>query len=143
VLWKVIDSFIIDGVVNLSAIIVGAVGRLVKYVQNGDVQRYVVGVIAGTGAMLLIASHYPVYHASQFSTQVDGQHVTVLTDSVSERLKYRIKWEDGGDEKFSPYQDGRRFEKSYDMVGKKKITIEAFDPRWNTTSSESHTVEVQ
>jgi NADH-quinone oxidoreductase subunit L len=144
-LWKVADTFLIDGVVNLTGYIASFLGRAVKFIQNGDVQRYVVGVIVGAGLLLYFATNWTSYSAVDFEVKKDGQDVTVIAKGggpTGQRLKYRIRWEDGGDEKFSQPQSQSTFKHHYDMVGKKKITVEAADPRWGTVHRETHTVPV-
>ncbi len=55
VLWRIVDVFAIDGVlVNGVAWMVGAVGSLVRAVQNGDVQRYA-AIMAVAAAVILFA----------------------------------------------------------------------------------------
>jgi NADH-quinone oxidoreductase subunit L len=145
-LWKVADTFLIDGVVNLTGYIASFFGRAVKFIQNGDVQRYVVGVIIGMGLLVYFATNWTSYSAVGFEVKRDGQDVTVIAKGggpTGQRLTYRIRWEDGGDDKFSQPQNQNTFRHRYDMVGKKKITVEATDPRWGTVHRETHTVEVK
>ncbi|HEY5923830.1 MAG TPA: NADH-quinone oxidoreductase subunit L [Kofleriaceae bacterium] len=55
-LFEVVDRFIIDTVaVNGSAFIVGLFGRLSRWVQNGQVQRYLAGVVVGAALVFFIA----------------------------------------------------------------------------------------
>ncbi len=54
-LFEVVDRFIIDTVaVNGSAFVVGLFGRVSRWVQNGNVQRYLVGLTVGAAAVFLI-----------------------------------------------------------------------------------------
>jgi hypothetical protein len=152
-LWKVADAFIIDGVVNLTAYVTAAFGRIVKFLQNGDVQRYVVGVVLGAGLLLWAATNETVRglpffadSAAAFELSQNGQDVTVNAKGGgrgNERLQYKIRWEAGGDDTFSQQQTSPRFTHRYNMVGKKEITIEVHDPRWGTVYRDSRTVEVK
>jgi len=55
-LYEVVDRFIIDTVaVNGSAFIVSLFGRLSRWVQNGQVQRYLAGVVIGAALVFLIS----------------------------------------------------------------------------------------
>jgi NADH-quinone oxidoreductase subunit L len=55
-LFEVVDRFIIDTVaVNGSAFIVGLFGRLSRWVQNGQVQRYIAGVVVGAALVFAIS----------------------------------------------------------------------------------------
>jgi NADH-quinone oxidoreductase subunit L len=54
-LYEIVDRFIIDTVaVNGTAFIVGLFGRLSRWIQNGQVQRYLAGVVIGAAAVFLI-----------------------------------------------------------------------------------------
>ncbi len=144
--WKVLDVFFIDGLVNLTGYLVSAVGRTSKWLQNGDVQRYVVGVIAGAGVIVLLATNWSGCEAAKFEARVDGQDVTVTAAGggpTGQRLRYKVRWEAGGDEKFSAEQTGPMFKHRYDLVGKKEITVEVRDPRWETVHRVRRTVEVK
>ena len=55
-LFEVVDRFIIDTVaVNGSAFVVGLFGRLSRWVQNGQVQRYLAGVVVGAALVFFIS----------------------------------------------------------------------------------------
>lgn len=59
VLYEVVDRFLIDGIfVNGSAYIVSVVGRFTRFMQNGQVQRYMVAMVVG-GALLFYCSTDP------------------------------------------------------------------------------------
>ncbi len=51
-LWRVVDVFIIDGIVNGVGKLAGALSRLFRGVQNGDVQRYA-AIMAVAAAVIL------------------------------------------------------------------------------------------
>jgi NADH-quinone oxidoreductase subunit L len=54
-LYEIVDRFIIDTVaVNGSAFVVGLFGRLSRWIQNGQVQRYLAGVVIGAAAVFLV-----------------------------------------------------------------------------------------
>jgi NADH-quinone oxidoreductase subunit L len=54
-LYEIVDKFIIDTIaVNGIAFIVGVFGRLSRWVQNGQVQRYLAGIVVGAAAVFLI-----------------------------------------------------------------------------------------
>jgi NADH-quinone oxidoreductase subunit L len=55
-LFEVVDRFIIDTVaVNGVAFVVGLFGRLSRWVQNGQVQRYLAGVVVGAALVFFIS----------------------------------------------------------------------------------------
>ena len=144
VLWRFVDTFVIDGIVNLSAYVVALFGRLFKYVQNGDVQRYVVGIIAGAALLLVVPAYYTVHEAAQFEVRQNGQEVVVTAHgggTNARHLSYKIKWE-ARDTELSAAQAKPVFSHRYDVTGEKKITVEVTDPRWNSTSSNTKSVTV-
>jgi NADH-quinone oxidoreductase subunit L len=56
-LFEIVDRVIIDTIlVNGSAAAVDLVGRLLRWVQNGQVQRYLVGLVFGAAALVIMAS---------------------------------------------------------------------------------------
>jgi NADH-quinone oxidoreductase subunit L len=55
-LYEIVDRFVIDTVaVNGSAFVVGLFGRLSRWFQNGQVQRYLAGVVVGAALVFFIA----------------------------------------------------------------------------------------
>jgi NADH-quinone oxidoreductase subunit L len=144
-LWKAVDTFFIDLVlVNGSAFIVGAFGKVSRYLQNGDLQRYIVGLLVGGGAVVALATHVDVWTGAKFDTQVSGREVSAKAHgagSSAKRLQYRVDWDDGHG--FGEPQPSPNFSHSYDAPGQKTIAVEAIDPRWNTVSRETHTVTVK
>jgi NADH-quinone oxidoreductase subunit L len=55
-LYEIVDRFIIDTVaVNGVAFIVGLFGRLSRWVQNGQVQRYLAGVVVGAALVFMVS----------------------------------------------------------------------------------------
>jgi NADH-quinone oxidoreductase subunit L len=56
-LYEVVDRFIIDTVaVNGSAFVVGLFGRLSRWFQNGQVQRYLAGLVVGAALVFFVTS---------------------------------------------------------------------------------------
>jgi NADH-quinone oxidoreductase subunit L len=54
-LYNVVDRFVIDDVaVNGSAFVVGLFGRVSRWVQNGNIQRYLVGLVIGAAAVFFV-----------------------------------------------------------------------------------------
>jgi hypothetical protein len=145
ILWKAVDTFLIDLVfVNGAGFLTSGVGKLAKYVQNGDVQRYVIGIVAGAALMLWGATNWSARSAAKFEATAEGSEVTVNATSggpTAKRLMYRIDW-DGG-KKFGAPQPATTFKHRYDTPGKKKISLQVLDPRWGTDATETKTVVVK
>jgi NADH-quinone oxidoreductase subunit L len=55
-LYEVVDRFVIDTVaVNGTAFVVGLFGRMSRWIQNGSVQRYLVGVVVGAALVFYVS----------------------------------------------------------------------------------------
>jgi NADH-quinone oxidoreductase subunit L len=55
-LFEIADRFVIDTiVVNGSAFVIGLLGRISRWVQNGQVQRYLAGLVVGAALVFFIA----------------------------------------------------------------------------------------
>jgi NADH-quinone oxidoreductase subunit L len=145
VLWKAFDAFFIDLLlVNGVGFVVSGFGKLAKYIQNGDLQRYIVALIVGGAVIIGIGTHYDVWAGAKFDTQVQGRDVQVTAHgagTMAKRLTYHVDWT--GDGKFSATQASPTFKHTYDKPGKYEVTVEAIDPRWGTVSRETRTVKVQ
>jgi NADH-quinone oxidoreductase subunit L len=91
-LYEIVDRFIIDTVVvNGSAFVVGLFGRVSRWVQNGQVQRYLVGVILGAAAVFLISD---CRHGSTFDYHDDGTTLTLHArfGYGLEKASARVRW---------------------------------------------------
>jgi NADH-quinone oxidoreductase subunit L len=145
VLWKAVDTFLIDMVlVNFAGFLTIGLGKLVRYFQNGDVQRYVIVLLLGGVGALYGATHWDARKASRFELSVDGRAVTVQAKGSGQgarRIQYRVDWHDGGG--YTQEQSSPVFKHAYDTPGKKKVTVEAIDPRWSTSASHSETVTLK
>ena len=145
VLWKAFDTVIIDLLlVNGVGFVVSGFGKLSKYLQNGDLQRYIVAVIVGGAVIIGIGTHYDVWSGAKFDAQVQGRDVQVTAHGAgptAKRLQYRVDW--NGDGKYSATQMQPTFKHTYDSAGSHTISVEAIDPRWGTVSHDSRTVKVQ
>jgi NADH-quinone oxidoreductase subunit L len=55
-LFEVVDRFVIDTVaVNGTAFVIGLFGRISRWIQNGQVQRYLVGIVIGAALVFLVS----------------------------------------------------------------------------------------
>jgi NADH-quinone oxidoreductase subunit L len=145
VLWKAVDAFVIDLIfVNGVGFLVSGFGKLSKYLQNGDLQRYIVALILGGAAIIAVATRWDAHRAARFDLSVAGRDVEVTAHGAgptAKRLQYRVDWDGkgcagffGGACAFGPSQQSPTFKHSYDTPGRYKIVVEAIDPRWGHTS---------
>lgn len=72
-LFEVVDRFVIDTVlINGSAFVVGLFGRLTRWFQNGQVQRYLVGVVIGAAAVFWVTD---CQRKASFEIRRDGEQL--------------------------------------------------------------------
>jgi len=58
--WEFVDKFVIDTVfVTGTAVVVDVAGRIARWVQNGQVQRYMVGIVVGAALIFGFSSRGP------------------------------------------------------------------------------------
>ncbi|HEU4733815.1 MAG TPA: hypothetical protein VFT22_38245, partial [Kofleriaceae bacterium] len=96
-LFEIADRFVIDTVaVNGSAFVVGIFGRISRWFQNGNVQRYLVGVVVG-GALVFMATD--CHRKPTFEYTIAGNqlrlHAEPGTGITGSRA--RISWDLDGD----------------------------------------------
>ena len=66
-LWKVVDSFFIDGTVRLVGGLTLVVGKVVRYAQTGDVHHYVAGMLAGAALVFGLSVQLGGCHGYKFA----------------------------------------------------------------------------
>ncbi len=148
VFWKVIDALLIDLVlVRGLALVVDLFGRMIRYVQNGDAQRYVVGVVLGIAVFAGLGANWVAWRAAPFEVEMHGAEVTVRAHGApvgaeTRPLKYQFDFGDGTIVKL-PERAVPIASHHYQGNGTRRITVTAYDPRWGTHSRESRLVEVR
>jgi NADH-quinone oxidoreductase subunit L len=144
-LWKAVDTFLIDLVlVNGVGFVVGGIGKLVRYLQTGDVQRYIVAIVLGTTALVWSATSLTARYGHDFVISTSGHDVTVTalgSGVAGKRLQYSVDWHDGSPK--SGPQSATLFRHTYKDGGNKEVTLIVSDPRWETRSSKSSKVVVK
>jgi NADH-quinone oxidoreductase subunit L len=113
-LFEIVDRFVIDTVaVNGSAFVVGLFGRISRWVQNGQVQRYLVGIVIGAALVFLVAQWE---HEITFEYEIDEAARTVkLTADPGGGLSTlgKVEWDlnsDGEIDAVGPEVTARRGE---------------------------------
>jgi NADH-quinone oxidoreductase subunit L len=77
-LFEVVDRFVIDTVaVNGTAFVIGLFGRVSRWVQNGQVQRYLVGIVVGAALVFLVSQWE---HEVTFEYEIDASTVRLKAD---------------------------------------------------------------
>jgi NADH-quinone oxidoreductase subunit L len=96
-LYEVVDRFIIDTVaVNGSAFVVGLFGRVSRWVQNGNVQRYVAGLAVGAALVFLVSE---CGRKPTFQYRVNGPNVEFRAEPGAgvAGARARLRWDFNGD----------------------------------------------
>ncbi len=146
-LWKVADAFFIDMLcVTGGAFVVDTTGRLARFLQNGNIQRYMVAMVTGIVVIILWAAWPPDSFEIRPGNQVTvGQSVTfAAADNKNDRRMLKYRWDFDGDgawdTKWSP---SAVVTHTYDKKDIYKVRLEVNDQRWRTTSSEAKKLEVK
>jgi NADH-quinone oxidoreductase subunit L len=153
VLWRIIDFVVIDfmGVNIIGAKIVDLFGGAARRVQNGNLQHYVVGLLAGVAVIVFFISRPPAaFEVTPKKRQVNiGQTVTFNADNHVKADKRQLvyRWDLDGDHKWDVPKGGKwgtstMVTRAYDKSGKKKVILEVRDKRWKTTRRFSRTILV-
>jgi NADH-quinone oxidoreductase subunit L len=96
-LFEVVDRFVIDTVaVNGAAFVVGIFGRVSRWFQNGNVQRYLVGVVVGGALVFLITD---CRHKATFDYKLVGNQLQLHAEPGDgiEGATAKIYWDLDGD----------------------------------------------
>jgi NADH-quinone oxidoreductase subunit L len=96
-LFEVVDRFVIDTVaVNGSAFVVGLFGRVSRWVQNGNVQRYVSGLAVGAALVFLISD---CGRKPSFAYRIDGPIIQFRAEPGAGLggAKARLRWDFNSD----------------------------------------------
>ncbi|HET7505282.1 MAG TPA: NADH-quinone oxidoreductase subunit L [Kofleriaceae bacterium] len=96
-LFEIADRFVIDTVaVNGAAFVVGIFGRISRWFQNGNVQRYLVGVVVG-GALVFMATD--CHRKPTFEYTIVGNQLKLHAEPGSGLTgsSARIYWDLDGD----------------------------------------------
>jgi NADH-quinone oxidoreductase subunit L len=140
-LYDLVDRFAIDTVV------VGGVpsgvdsaGRLLRTVQNGDIHRYIAGVLVGAAIFMALAGR----PSSDIKAELTKRHLTVQAAGAGDGpLIYR--WDFNGDGAVDSEGPSASFD--YPGPGRYPLRLEAVDPRWGLgllcRSRTTHVVEVE
>jgi len=141
-LYEVVDRFLIDGIfVNGSAFLIDAVGKFARFLQNGQVHRYLVGLVVGGALIFYFASKpsvsfkYVQVNANQveftpdIGTGLDSKGATIsfdldfdgeadVTEAYDPRNPMKVSWSFGGvgDYKVSMTMIDAVFDKKYSVT---------------------------
>jgi NADH-quinone oxidoreductase subunit L len=139
-LYRFVDRILIDRVVELVAGIVDLAGRMLRYLQFGDAQRYMAVFAIGVAAVVYMASLPP--KPGDLIISVDGRSVEVDArkpgHASTRDLEYTFEFGDGRSETVKTAEAHH----SYGRAGHYTIEVTVRDLRWGTSSDLSRKVEV-
>ena len=96
-LFEVVDRLIIDTIaVNGSAMVVGLFGRVSRWFQNGQVQRYLAGLVVG-GALVFAISDCRSNPGFTYELVGDRVHLTAKPGAGIVGATSKLRWDVDGD----------------------------------------------
>jgi NADH-quinone oxidoreductase subunit L len=142
-LYSFFDRIIIDKlVVEGSARVVDVVGRIARWVQSGDSQRYMAVFAIGVAGIVYLATRPPM--PADLKVNVDGMSVQVDARRGPHQpprdLDYSFDFDDG---KLALKTKVPEAQHVYGRPGKYVIQVTVADPRWGTKDTIEHKVEVR
>ncbi len=96
-LFEIVDRFIIDTIaVNGSAFVVGLFGRISRWFQNGQVQRYLMGLVVGAAGVFLVTD---CHRKETFDYRILGDSIELRADPGAgiAGATAKLKWDLDGD----------------------------------------------
>ncbi|HET6151285.1 MAG TPA: NADH-quinone oxidoreductase subunit L [Polyangia bacterium] len=141
-LFQLVDRVLIDKVLveGLGAV-VDVFGRIARFFQMGDAQRYMAVFAIGVAALVFFASRPPV--PADLKVTVEGLSVQVDARrpgrASTRELKYSFDFDDGREES----QTAPEARHAYRQPGRYNIKVTVTDARWGTSKSLNQKVEVQ
>jgi NADH-quinone oxidoreductase subunit L len=141
-LFRFADRILIDKILveGLGAV-VDVFGRIARFFQVGDAQRYMAVFAIGVAALVFFASRPP----SPAELKVNVEGLTVQVDArrpgrpSSRELEYSFDFDDGRAEN----QAAPEIRHAYRQPGKYTIRVTVTDAKWGTSTQVKRRVEVQ
>jgi NADH-quinone oxidoreductase subunit L len=143
VFFLAVDRILIDKLlVGGWTALVDTMGRLLRLVQVGDVQRYLAVFAIGLAALVYVMAR-PAAPA-EVKIRVEGRSAVVeLSDGESApgKLDYGFDFDgDGQEERFGPTSSATWI---YARSGHYRLRVRITDPQWNTTRTLERTIDIR
>ena len=140
---RFVDRILIDKIlVEGTGAVVDLLGRIARFFQNGDAQRYMAAFAIGVAALVFFASRPPA--PSELKVSVDGLDVQVdarrAGAPVAARARVRVRLRRRPRGEPDRARDAPRLPTS---PGGYTIRVTVTDPRWGTSTQVKRRVEVQ
>jgi NADH-quinone oxidoreductase subunit L len=145
-LYRIVDSFIIDTVaVNGAAMVIGLFGRISRWFQNGQVQRYLAGVVIGAACVFFVTD----CHAKPtFTYEIVGDrlHLVAKPGAGIIGATTKLRWDiDGDGQPDTDPNTGAVYEtpELYVLYGDTRTQVTLFidDPITRTTKTITRVIE--
>jgi NADH-quinone oxidoreductase subunit L len=145
VIFNFVDRFLIDLVlVEGAAFFTGVVGRVARWFQNGDVQRYFAVMVAGAAAIFLFST----CEDPDFTWTAEGQggrqftfKANVGAGPVAPKAD-GVTWDFDGDGKPDPGKVGPSVTHAFDADGEHKVVMTVVDGVFGEKRTVTKTVKV-
>ena len=123
-LFEIADRFVIDTVaVNGSAFVIGIFGRVSRWFQNGNVQRYLVGVVIGGAFVFFITD---CHDKPTFDYKIVGNQIQLHADLGSGFSSTAVvHWDRNGDGKKD--EDPDADPAKHKLLDKRDVTVTDYD----------------
>jgi NADH-quinone oxidoreductase subunit L len=120
-LFEIADRFVIDTVaVNGSAFVIGIFGRISRWFQNGNVQRYLVGVVIGGAFVFFITD---CHRKPTFEYEIVGNQIKLHADPGSGFSGTAVvHWDLNGDGKEDEDPDNKDPAQPHKLLDKHDVT---------------------
>jgi len=132
--------------VNGSAAVVDVVGRMSRRLHNGNVQRYIVALVAGVAVIVVWVSWPPDRFDMLPSQKVQvGQSVTFDASKslAGEQRTLRYRWDFGDGSTPTEWSPTALATHTFAKKGTFKVKLQVEDKRWRTSAAETRKVEVR
>jgi NADH-quinone oxidoreductase subunit L len=119
-LFEIADRFVIDTVaVNGTAFVIGIFGRISRWFQNGNVQRYLAGVVVGGALVFLLTT---CHHKATFQYKLVGNQLQLHAEPGSgiEGASAKVYWDLDGDGQKDKDAAGN-------FIEKRDVTVTGYD----------------
>jgi NADH-quinone oxidoreductase subunit L len=139
-IYNVVDRFVIDLVfVNGTAFVTDVFGRLLRFVQNGDVQRYFGATVFGLVAIL----YYTECETAKFKSSGNSGEMKFTADVGGGVLEKdaNIQWDFTGDG--NPDQSGKDVTWAFPKAGHYKVTLWVQDKVYGRVQKVTREVDVK
>ncbi len=96
-LYEIVDRFIIDTIaINGSAMVIGLFGRISRWFQNGQVQRYLAGVVVGAALVFFVSD---CHSKPTFTYEIVGDrlHLVAKPGAGIIGATTKVRWDIDGD----------------------------------------------